>query len=345
MLGAIPRQAPIGLVFEAARQAERDYAPAVESLLQHYERTVGQVLAPAERGKVGLKLNTRSGKGLATPLALVRATIDAMERRGFGRDSILLVDYSTHSMRQAGFYPFVVVDVPRFEGCPVLALDSDLYYDDDWFYDSPLPPSMQQEPQFLSSASQVSRELEAGARDRKSFLAAPLLHEVDFWINLPTMVDDPALGVDGALANATLWSVSNSQRFMANDATASAAVAEIAAIPELNERMVLHLISLARYQFIGGPNFNARYSVEEPKLWLSSDPVAIDRLLYERMNRQRMLHGFPLITPLPRQFPFAASLGLGTAEPSAIYVETVEVVRGTVDSANDVVDIAVEPVE
>jgi len=319
-LDAIPTQAPIGMVFEVQASSPRHYDAAVETLLQGYEQAVGRDLVPAERKQVGLKLNTRSGKGLSTPLALVRATILALERRGYSRDSILLVDYSTHALRQAGIYPFVNEGDPRFEGCPVLPLDTERYYDPDWFYDSPLPPSMQQEPQYLSSARRGTQELVAGARERKSFLAAPLLHEVDFWINMPTMVDDPALGVDGALANATLWNVSNSQRFLANDATASAAVAEIAAIPELNERMVLHLISLERYQFIGGPNFNARYSVSEPRLWLSSDPVALDRLLYDRMNRQRMLHGFPLITPIPRQFPFAASLGLGTYDSAAIHV-------------------------
>ena len=93
------------------------------------------------------------------------------------------------------------------------ALDSERHYDVDWFYDSPLPPTLQQEPQFFSGAGQ-GRSLAAGAEARKSFLPAPLLFEVDFWINLAVGVDDVTLGVDGALANATLWNVSNSQRFL-----------------------------------------------------------------------------------------------------------------------------------
>lgn len=319
----LPVIAPIGLIWETPVPDGSVYTGEVERLLEAYEQSVGFKLAPASRGKVGLKVNTRSGRGLSTPLALLRAMIAAMEARGFSRDAILLVDYSTHSLRQAGIMPFQTSVDPRFEGCRVLALDTDLYYDDAWFYDSPLPPALQQEPQLFSTVRSTQTELMKGAKERKSFLPLPLLLEVDFWINLTTASDDPALGIDGAMANATLWNVSNSQRFLANDATASAAVAEIAAVPELQERMVLHFMSLERYQFIGGPRFNSRYSRSEPKLWMSSDPVAVDRLMFERLNKYRGLEGFPLIEPMPRQFPFAASLGLGTYELSAIRVQQV----------------------
>jgi len=247
--------------------------------------------------------------------------IGVLEARGFGRESIIIVDYSAHQLRQAGIMPLLSSDLGDFEGCQVYALDSEQYYDVDWFYDSPLPPSMSQEPQLLGDFGRGTNSLEEQVKERKSFLAAPLLFDVDFWVNLAVGVDDQALGVDGALANATLWNVSNSQRFLGNEATASAAVAEIAAIPELSERMVLHFVSLDRYQYIGGPRFKSRYSRSEPLLWMSSDPVAIDRLLYDRMNEHRLLDGFPEITPLPRQFPFAASLGLGLYQRSEIQVQ------------------------
>ena len=192
---------------------------------------------------------------------------------------------------------------------------------------------MSQEPQLLGGLGRGSSALEEGAIERKSFLAAPLLFEVDFWVNLVVGVDDESLGVDGALANATLWNVSNSQRFLGNEATASAAVAEIAAIPELSERMVLHFVSLERYQYIGGPRFKSRYSRSEPLLWMSSDPVAIDRMLYDRMNRYRLLNGFPEISPLPRQLPFAASLGLGVYDKSRIRLQRLSFVAPSIEDS------------
>jgi hypothetical protein len=314
----VPR-APLGLVWESPIAGGSLYYTEVERLIEEYEREVGESLAPGERGKVALKINTRSGAGLSTPLQLIRAVVEALESRGYDRGSILLVDYSAHNLRQAGVMPPLSQAVAEFEGCPVLALDTDQYFDPEWFYDSPLPPALQQEPQLFSEVRR-SAQLAEGEQARKSFLAKPLLFEVDFWINLAVGVDDPALGIDGALANATLWNVSNSRRFLTNQATASAAVAEIAAIPELQERLVLSFISLERYQFIAGPFFNSIYTRSEPRLWMSSDPVALDRLLYDRMNAMRLLEGFPEIEPLPRQLPFAASLGLGEFERDRIRI-------------------------
>ncbi|NBB77957.1 MAG: DUF362 domain-containing protein [Verrucomicrobia bacterium] len=326
--GLAPR-APLGLVWESPLGEGSVYLAEVEALLGAYEESVGRKLAPGERGQVGLKVNTRSGRGLSTPRNLLRAVIESLETRGFDRGSILIVDYSSHTLREAGFLPPLSRSKARFEGCPVVALDTGDFYDREWFYDSPLPPALQQEPGLMAE-SRRSAELEAGSQARKSFLPAPLLFEVDFWFNLAVGVDDPALGVDGVLANATLWNVSNSQRFLVNQATASAAVAEIAAIPELEERLILNFLSLERYQFIAGPFFNSIYTRSEPRLWMSSDPVALDRLLYERMNTMRVLDGFPEIEPLPRQLPFAASLGLGEFERDRIRIEKLSIPAGDV---------------
>ena len=49
-------------------------------------------------------------------------------------------------------------------------------------------------------------------------------------------------------------------------------MSEIAAIPELEERLVLNFVSLERYQFIAGPFFNSIYTRSEPRLWMSLLP-------------------------------------------------------------------------
>ncbi len=325
----LPSRAPTGLVWESPLAEGSLYYTEVESLVEAYEEEVGKPLKVGERGQVALKINTRGGKGISTPLQLIRAMIEVLEQRGYARESILLVDYSSHTMRLAGVMPPLSQSKAQFEGCPVVALDSGDFYDADWFYDSPLPPALQQEPQLIGDARR-SMQLEEGAQARKSFLPRPLIFDVDFWVNLAVGVDDPALGIDGVLANATLWNVSNSRRFLVNQATASAAVAEIAAIPELEERLVLNFVSLERYQFIAGPFFNSIYTRSEPRLWMSSDPVALDRLLYDRINAMRLLEGFPEIQPLPKQMPFAASLGLGEFEPHRIRVEKIPLPAGVV---------------
>jgi hypothetical protein len=318
-LGAF-RVSAMGLVYESAVLEESDYIAAVESLLAVYEDERGEPLKPGSLGKVALKVNTRSGVGLSTPRPLLRALIVALERRGFARENILIVDLDSYALRQAGILPSLAEGALDYEGCPVLALNAGDFYDEDWFYDSPLPSAMR------GMDTDFGGEVKAMGIERKSYLPKPLLFGVDFWINLPVGCDDPALGVDGALANMTLWNVSNSRRFLVNQATASAAVAEIAAIPELVEKAVLHIMPMDLFQFIGGPFFNSLYTHGEGVLRMSSDPVALDRLLYDAINERRRLAGFPEILPMPQQLPFAASLGLGVFEREAI--ELRRVVRG-----------------
>jgi hypothetical protein len=316
----IPQRGPMGLIWEAPLETEGSFYDEVSTLINAYETKMSTRLVPGERGKVGIKVNTRSGRGLSTSPELLRAVIEVFEARGFERQAILIVGHSEHGLREAGILPLLSTGVYAFEGSPVYALDREFYYDKDWFYDSPLPPSRNQDPQFIGKSKDEVASLSEGAIGRKSFLPMPLLFDVDFWVNLAVGVDDNVLGIDGALANATLWNVSNSQRFLRSEATASVAVAEIAAVPELSERMLLHFVSLDRYQYIGGPQFNSLYTHSEPLLWMSSDPVAIDRLLLDRINLLRRNNGFPEISPLPRQLLFAASLRLGVFEESRIQV-------------------------
>jgi hypothetical protein len=48
--------------------------------------------------------------------------------------------------------------------------------------------------------------------------------------------------------------------------------------------------------------------------------------LCDRINKHRLLDGFPEISPLPRQLPFAASLGLGVFEKSRIRLQRLALV-------------------
>lgn len=290
------------------------YRYAVEQMLQDFERKSGRPLVPGAKRKVGLKVYTDSGPGLATPFGLTRAVISSLERRGFARENIFLVGLNPLRLRLTGYLPSLASGRSPFPGHPVYVLESGRYYDPVWFYDSPLPA------RFDPVTNERAAEIAAGGRasttleeDRKSFLATPLFLEADFWINLPVYTDHPVLGVNGALVNATLWNASNTFRFFRSPATAPAAVAEMAAIPELREGWVLNVASLQLYQFIGGPYFNSLYTISEPVLWMSADPVILDALMLERLNDARKRAGFePVGEDEARLIDFAAQLGVGS---------------------------------
>lgn len=289
------------------------YTPAIEGLLSEFESRLERPIRKGERGRVGLKVYSDSGPGLSTPEPMVEAVVQSLLKRGYERRDIFIIGMNTSKLRESGFLPPLSHRSSLFNHVFVRSLDTGKFYHEKWFYDSPLPAQSRAYWVNLEAENPFPNESD-DALARKSFLPIPLLHEVDFWINLPSYSDHPVLGVNGALMNATLWNASNTTRFLNSPATAPVAVAEMGAIPELREKWVLNIVSLERYQYIGGPIFNSLYTVSEPYVLLSDNPVMLDALMSERINTQREKNGFE---PLPDQLKilaFSEQLGLGDSD-------------------------------
>ncbi len=285
-----------------------EYSREVDALISQFETALGRRLVPGEKGKVGLKIYSDSGPGLATPIPLVQAVIKALEDRGYEKENIFLVGLNTLRLRFTGFLPSLITGKSPFDDHPVFILESGEFYDPGWFYDSPLPSRF--DPVFLANRDDDQQaQLES---NRRSFLATPLFLEADFWINLPVYTDHPTLGVNGALVNATLWNASNTSRFLQSPRNAPAAVAEMSAIPELRQTWLFTIASLQQYQFIGGPSYNSLYTVSDGEVWLSADPVALDTLMLGKINQHRKRWGFPIVSEEIRTLEFAEVLNVGS---------------------------------
>jgi hypothetical protein len=291
---------------------EATYDREVEKMISTFEQATGRKLVPGPKKKVGLKIYADSGPGLATPVPLVKAVISALKRRGFEHSNIFLVGLNALRLRMTGYLPSLVSGETPFYGNPVYVLESGRYYDPLWFYDSPLPQRF--DPIFAEKQTQGVSPTTTKDEDRKSFLATPLFLDADFWINIPVYSDHPTLGINGALVNATLWNASNTARFFRSPANAPAAVAEMSAIPELRQTWMFTIASLQHYQFIGGPFFNSLYTVSEPILWLSNDPVMMDALARDRINAHRKKEGFEPVDEEIRTLEFAETLGVGSTK-------------------------------
>ena len=306
--------APGDPVWEARLSAfdEATYNREVEKMIVIFEQATGKKLVPGAKKKVGLKMYADSGPGLATPVPLVKAVINSLKRRGFEHSHIFLVGLNALRLRMTGYLPSLVSGETPFFGNPVYVLESGRYYDAVWFYDSPLPQRF--DPIFAQKQTEGVSPTSSKDEDRKSFLATPLFLDADFWINIPVYSDHPTLGINGALVNATLWNASNTARFFRSPANAPAAVAEMSAIPELRQTWMFTIASLQHYQFIGGPFFNSLYTVSEPLLWLSNDPVMMDSLARDRINANRKKQGFEPIDEEIRTLEFAETLGVGSTK-------------------------------
>jgi hypothetical protein len=98
----------------------------------------------------------------------------------------------------------------------------------------------------------------------------------------------------------------------------------MSAIPELRQTWMFTIASLQHYQFIGGPFFNSLYTVSEPILWLSNDPVMMDALARDRINAQRKKHGFEPVDEEIRTLEFAETLGVGSTKTKLAKIIPVE---------------------
>jgi len=296
-----------------------EYANAVVEVFRSFEVITGKKLEPGSKRRVGIKIYTNSGVGIATPTDLVRAVLSALKARGFSSDELFILDLSEGRMRDAGYLPPLSKESGRgrFEGVPVHILDTGDFFDPVWYYESSLP-QQRNSVRTRERSDAVPLTQKESERSRKSFLPKHLLVDVDFWINLPVAMDHPSVGVSGALVNATLWNISNRERFLASPANAPVAVAEIAAIPELVSGWALTILSMERYQIIGGPVFNARYTRSKKLLWMSVNPVVIDALALRLINDGRRRERFQPIGRSLQMLRFASTLGLGTADVKEI---------------------------
>ncbi len=302
----------------------RSYQTAVDTLFDEWEKNTGEAIEPGDKSKVGLKVYSASGPGLSTSKDLVRAVIGTLVDRGYAPSDIFLVDVNQAWLRACGFLPALSEGGSTFFGHEVKTINSGEMFSEIWYYDSPVPPREHYLPGITPMVQElVEDDPDSGPKlpeDRKSFIPATLVEDVDFWINLPAVSDHEVLALNGALVNATLWNASNTLRFFHSPSNAPVAIAEMAAIPEFLETWGLNIVSLEKFQFIGGPQFNSLYAVSEKFLVMSADAVSVDAYMVSKMNSWRELYGFPLI---PEDLPmliYAQQLGVGdrNLDPSRI---------------------------
>ena len=294
--------------------SQSSYAEALGKVWTDFEQVKGKKIVPSIQKKIALRISCEAGIGLCTPHSLVKAVIEQLQKRGWKKEQISIIGKKGRDLRASHYLPPLGSGKKAlFSGVSVVALDDGDFWDKNWFYASSLPIRNYNigsvvfdfEPSFSEE------------RNRNSWLPRNLLLEVDFWINLPVFMDQSTLGVQGALLNGSLLQVSHNSRFLESAHEGPVAAVEIAMIPELQRSWVLTIASLEKYQFIGGPFFNAHYAASAPVLWLSSNPLLPDFKIWQRFNEHRKERGLPVI-PTPAIFPMGEQIGLGKYEPSEI---------------------------
>ncbi len=102
------------------------------------------------------------------------------------------------------------------------------------------------------------------------------------------------------------------------------AVPEIYALPAIGDRVAVNIVDALLCQYEGEQRVLLHYSEPLNELRFSADPVALDVLSLQELDRQRKAAGMLSLTNNVELYQNAALLELGVIDPANIQVERLE---------------------
>jgi hypothetical protein len=315
---ALPRSAPARVVIVEDPGAMVTYSPAL-SVLKHMvtrglTNLTGKPTGPAAwlslvstQDVVGLKVFSAPGAGGGTRLVVVEAIVQGLLDAGLPPKQIVVWDKQATQLRLAGFEALADRSGIRVQSSQAAG------YDTNHFYESPL----------LSHLVWGDHEfgVKTEGAGRKSYVSKLVTQELTKLINVTPLLNHNLLGVSGNLYSLALGSADNTLRFAHDSERLATAVPEIFALPVLGDRVVLNVVDALAAQYLGEERSLLHYSGILNQLWFSADPVALDVLSIQELNRQREAAGAPALKTSLQLYHNAALLQLGVADLDRVLVE------------------------
>jgi len=234
---------------------------------------------------VGIKVTTAGGPYFSTRRGVVAAVIAGLREAGV-RD-VIVWDKSSALLREAGF-------TGQRLGCEVRGIDPPRGWDRDASFQAPILGKLIW-GDLLFSEKVSPRGLRTGEDSllsSKSHLATILSRDVPRFINVAALSDDPGCGVAGTLHSAVIDDLDNWRRFATSGEGGASAIADCYADPRLGGKCVLHILDALAFTYAGGPGPNPQNSAIHNTLYASRDPVALDSIGLQLLEKWRARAGF-----------------------------------------------------
>jgi len=261
---------------------------------------------------VGIKVCSQAGLLSGTRPAVVAAVVHGLLAAGLPPQHLLIWDKHAMDLQSAGFF-----ELGRQLGVSVAACDQE-GYDVKSFY----------APDTAILGNLVWGDLEFGQKGpgigRKSYVAKIITQQITKIISVAPLLNLDACGVNGHLYSLSLGSVDNTLRFEGSAERLAVAVPEIYALPVLGDRVGLNITDALIGQYEGGSRALLHYSTVLNQLWLSHDPVALDTLAIQELQRERKTRPDLVAPPHTDLYDNAALLQLGVDDPAQITIERVK---------------------
>ncbi len=273
---------------------------------------------------VGIKVNPVGAGLISTRLEVVDAIVAWLEEGGLPRERIVIWDRFDYMLTDAGFtaerYPGLrleglqTMDESAFaEGADQSGwLDesghhhSEGNFDDELAYWADVPGPDDQ--------NYLHQHVFAG---RHSPFGKLVTQELTKIINVPVL-KNTGNGISVATKNLGYGAICNTGRL--HQPLFFDVCTEVLAFPAIREKLVLNVADALRAQYDGGPMPNASFTYRDDRLFLATDPFALDRVCHDRLVAKRKAEGVsvnedPMFTEYLR---YAEKLGIGVGDPARI---------------------------
>jgi len=235
--------------------------------------------------RVGIKVTAAGGPYFSTRRGVVAAAIAGL--RDAGVREIIVWDRSSAALRESGF-------TSQRLGCEVRGIDPPHGWDRAASFQGPVLGKLIWGDLLFSEkiGPRGIGKSEDSLLSSKSHLATILSRDVPRFINIAALSDEPGCGVAGALHSAVVGNLDNWRRFTTHGENGASAIADCYADPRLGGKCVLHILDALAFTYAGGPGPNPQNSAIHKTLYASRDPVALDAIGLQLLEKLRARAGF-----------------------------------------------------
>jgi hypothetical protein len=268
---------------------------------------------------VGIKLNGVGKPRVVSCREVVNLIIDGLTSAGVGLQNIVVYDRYRTDFVGAGFDKWLPAGVQTCWAAEAFdSVQQSLEgYDPNYYVDLPLilPGQDPAEP-----------------AARRSYAAQFITQQVHKLVNLALLKDHQAAGVSLSLKNLSHGLANNAQRshISTTSMACNAYIPAVVAMPVIRTKAVLHILDGIKGVFHGGPGAREQFVWQHYTLYFATDPVALDRIGWKQIDRQRLAAGMLSVADAvpdrysiyhnrqPDHIEMAGALGLGVSDEAKI---------------------------
>jgi uncharacterized protein (DUF362 family) len=200
--------------------------------------------------KVALKVNALGGRGLSSNHQLVEAICERLQEAGTRANDIVIFDRDTDELEHSGFHVAAGGNRVQCFGTDRVGYEDELVT-------------------YANVGSRLSRIL---------------TQRCDVLINVPVLKDHDGAGITAALKN-MYGVIHNPNKYHPNGCNPY--VADVNMLSQIRTKMCVTICDATTASFEGGPGYKPQYAWQNNALLVSQDPVALDYVGWQIIERKR----------------------------------------------------------